>query len=326
MLVNIITPHRFGAIRTTQIGGCHVHDSDTGRQDEGWIERGVRRLVAGARTGASAGAGHGDGVRSDEREVRPEPDEASGAGSGIESGERAAGADRAETGRDERSGGDSDVGDLAGGGGGSGGAGTSGGRDAGGTAERDATRKRDASRAAKSRPASSGLDQRTVKVRPPVEEKKGEPKPNRTRRKTGVARQAQITEESGLWGNVFDGLFWAISKFRGKHWELDEEELVELSEKTAEAINRSLPDEWVKKYNERLKQASPVMASIAVAGAILYERIETDRAIATTRKARGVGQGNGRRPTDYPSRHVAQIPDSETNGAEGSGGDSEIVG
>ncbi len=144
---------------------------------------------------------------------------------------------------------------------------------------------------------------------------KAEPAPKRAtkaKKKLTPAQEAdkhlELAAQAGLLGLIINAVFYGLSQFRGDHWRLREDELLELSHKTTLAINSALPESYLEKYDATLKQYAPILAAVSTGATIIAKRVQQDRIIAAQAKGLRAVPGNGRANVGVTPEPLPVVP------------------
>jgi len=119
-----------------------------------------------------------------------------------------------------------------------------------------------------------------------------EPAPNRKARKPKFAKaieekQAELAANAGMLAVVYNSVFWGLSMPLGSHWILQKDELFQISNNTAIAIDSTFPESWLKIYEENLQKVAPIVALGVTLTSVISKRIQQGRIIAAKKTANG---------------------------------------
>jgi hypothetical protein len=136
-------------------------------------------------------------------------------------------------------------------------------------------------------------------------------------------KQLEIATQAGLTALIINAIFFGVSKFKGDHWRLSQDELLELSHTTALAINSALPDSYLEVYDATLKRYAPVIAAVSSAATIIGKRIVYERTLAAQGAGVRAGAQHGGgdvRQQPKPFSVVSGQSDDRGQAATGTGG------
>lgn len=139
-------------------------------------------------------------------------------------------------------------------------------------------------------------------VRPDQQHIGAEPKPKRTRQprqaKQVQDKQAELARNAGALAVLYNSAFYGLSLPLGNHWVLTREELFQVSNATAVALDSALPEDYLAIYEEYLQKYAPVVALGVTLSGIISKRVQHGRAIAAKKQVAGNTQEGDRRQDD----------------------------
>ena len=115
-----------------------------------------------------------------------------------------------------------------------------------------------------------------------------EAKPKRGRPAGSKAKkQAESgpNENAGLLSLLLVSVSYGVSQFAGQHWRVERDEAMSLAVPLEIAVERTIPEDWLKVYEAILEKYAPWAAVAFVWGRAINTRIEYGRLIEAQRRA-----------------------------------------
>lgn len=116
-----------------------------------------------------------------------------------------------------------------------------------------------------------------------------ERKPKRGRpagsKKAKTVTAGAPNENAGLLSLLLVSVSYGVSQFAGQHWRVERDEAMSLAVPLQIAVERTIPEDWLKVYEAILEKYAPWAAVAFVWGRAINTRIEYGRLIEAQRRA-----------------------------------------